>query len=346
MKPSVINEKIFFGAANGYSGFRTNFDRIFSPRKLDKLFIIKGGPGTGKSSLMRKVKEHFLSDADINTVLCSSDPESLDGLLITSDGITVGLVDGTAPHTMDPEYPGAVEEIINLGDSFNLERLQTEKEKIIDLSDRKKENYKRAYSSLKIAGYIYNNIYDIFSECACYNRAENDIVDFIGDEKNGESNIIKSDFLLGAFCKSGYKILNNHSETKQYVLIKGDGISEYMIMTKIKKMLMLNSIDFTYYTSAFSENLYDAIETSTTLYTITKGKEYSLDCTGFTPKNYEYEQLKTSYLRMLENAQLSLIKASEYHFKLEAIYSTAMSFEKNDQKCAMIIDKMRKIFHK
>ena len=39
-----ISDKNYFGAANGYRGFRSNFDKIFSPKSYSKLFIIKGGP--------------------------------------------------------------------------------------------------------------------------------------------------------------------------------------------------------------------------------------------------------------------------------------------------------------
>ena len=33
----------FFAAANGYSGFRSYFDKIFNPKDYDAIYILKGG---------------------------------------------------------------------------------------------------------------------------------------------------------------------------------------------------------------------------------------------------------------------------------------------------------------
>ena len=48
----------FFAAANTEEGFYSIFESVFPPSALDKIFIIKGGPGTGKSTLMRQIAEY------------------------------------------------------------------------------------------------------------------------------------------------------------------------------------------------------------------------------------------------------------------------------------------------
>ena len=47
------HEKHFFAAANTSSGFVSFFDRLFDPKTLKKIYILKGGPGVGKSTLMK-----------------------------------------------------------------------------------------------------------------------------------------------------------------------------------------------------------------------------------------------------------------------------------------------------
>ena len=47
----------FFAAANGFSGFRSYFPDVFKSSDYTRIFILKGGPGTGKSSLLRKLCE-------------------------------------------------------------------------------------------------------------------------------------------------------------------------------------------------------------------------------------------------------------------------------------------------
>jgi hypothetical protein len=337
--------KKYFGAANGFCGFRSNFGEIFSPRRLDKIFIIKGGPGTGKSSFMRRVKEELSSKMDVTEILCSSDPNSLDGILIGKNEVTIGIADGTAPHTMDAEYPGAVEEIVNLGEAFDFKRLSENKTDIFDLSDNKKRCYSDAYSSLKVAGLIYENITAIYSKNGIYDKAESAIKEFICDEIPSAKDSVRTKFLIGAFCKNGYVRLDSDM-SKRKVLIKGDGISEYIVMSKLKDLLLRNGIYYKTFSSAFSDKIYDGIETEQSFYTISDSSQYTLDTTQFIPRSYEYEQLKTSYRSMLESAQLSLIKASEYHFKMESIYSSSIDFRKNNEKCDTIIEKINVILNK
>ena len=45
----------FFPGSNTPDGFYSLFDGLYSPEDGWRLFIIKGGPGTGKSALMKKV---------------------------------------------------------------------------------------------------------------------------------------------------------------------------------------------------------------------------------------------------------------------------------------------------
>ena len=47
----------YFAAANTSDGFISYFDRVFDPSKLDCLYVIKGGPGTGKSSMLFRVAD-------------------------------------------------------------------------------------------------------------------------------------------------------------------------------------------------------------------------------------------------------------------------------------------------
>ena len=38
---------------NTSKGFYSRFDNIISPEEARRIFVIKGGPGTGKSTLMK-----------------------------------------------------------------------------------------------------------------------------------------------------------------------------------------------------------------------------------------------------------------------------------------------------
>ena len=72
-----------FAAANSGKGFCSFYGEIFSPERTERRYLIKGGPGTGKSSLMRRVAgEAEKRGYGVEYYRCSSDPTSLDAILI------------------------------------------------------------------------------------------------------------------------------------------------------------------------------------------------------------------------------------------------------------------------
>ncbi len=138
-------KQIFFAAMNTPFGFRSCFNEIFS--KLRRLYIIKGGPGTGKSRLMREISVAAQDKGfAVEEFLCSSDPLSLDGVIIPE--LSIGIIDGTPPHTYDPKTPGAVENIIDLGRFWNSFSLHENYDEISALSQAKTRLYSSVYSYL------------------------------------------------------------------------------------------------------------------------------------------------------------------------------------------------------
>ena len=136
----------YFAASNSGSGFCNYFGEIFSSDRLDKVYIIKGGPGTGKSYFMKSVARAAEEGGkSVIYYYCSSDQASLDGIIINE---RIGIFDGTAPHSAEADIPGAVHEIIDLGRFWDARALLERKEEITRLSAEKKKHYFRAYRYL------------------------------------------------------------------------------------------------------------------------------------------------------------------------------------------------------
>lgn len=122
----------YFLGANTPKGFVSRYDELFLDERIRKTLIIKGGPGCGKSTLMRSVgREASELGCEVEELLCSSDPDSLDGIVIPAAGLA--LVDGTAPHVLEPPLCGCGTEYLNLGDCYDSTKLTLQKEQLLAL---------------------------------------------------------------------------------------------------------------------------------------------------------------------------------------------------------------------
>ncbi len=88
--------KRVFPGGNTSKGFFSYYDYLIE-KDANRIFVIKGGPGVGKSSMMKKIgKEMIDRGYDVEFHHCSSDNNSIDGIVIPK--LKVAMVDGTAPH--------------------------------------------------------------------------------------------------------------------------------------------------------------------------------------------------------------------------------------------------------
>lgn len=145
-----------FPGGNTSKGFYSFYRYILSQEEARRIICIKGGPGTGKSSLMKKIGTIFNEKGyDLEYHHCSSDNNSLDGVVIK--GLNVALLDGTSPHVVDPQNPGAVDEILNMGTCWNEPEFQKYRKQIIDINNKIGHNFKRAYKYFGAAKLIHDD---------------------------------------------------------------------------------------------------------------------------------------------------------------------------------------------
>jgi len=147
------NEDAYFAASNSSLGFYSYYGECFDAPDIGHLYAIKGGPGTGKSRFMREVAQCAESCGwKCEYIYCSSDPDSLDGIILSRGGQRIGLMDATAPHVYEPSRPGVREDMINLGDFWSIELLTKRAEEIEALSRAKGAAYRKAYRYLAAMG--------------------------------------------------------------------------------------------------------------------------------------------------------------------------------------------------
>ena len=139
MRKTITPVSFFFGA-NNKSKYVSLFDSMYDPKEEGKHYILKGGPGTGKSTLMKKLASELERKGYcVERGYCSADPNSLD--VVLAPEISFSIVDGTSPHEFNATYPGVTEFIVNLGEAWDKKYLNEYKTAIINLSDENKKMY-------------------------------------------------------------------------------------------------------------------------------------------------------------------------------------------------------------
>ena len=128
----IVNAPRFFLGANTPQGFVSRYDQLGSPHQGWRQYLVKGGPGTGKSTLMKRVARQLdRRCGPIQYIHCSSDVDSLDGFVLPQ--LKVAVCDATPPHVLEPRYPGAFENVVAITDCWDRELLYRRREEILSL---------------------------------------------------------------------------------------------------------------------------------------------------------------------------------------------------------------------
>lgn len=120
-------QQYFLGGASP-EGFVSDF---LSEQESKYGYLLKGGPGTGKSTLLRNIAGAF-SDETVSLYHCASDPHSLDAVVLEDRGVY--LADATAPHEMSISLPYVNGELVDLGRALHPEQLMGDRDAIVSRS--------------------------------------------------------------------------------------------------------------------------------------------------------------------------------------------------------------------
>ncbi len=337
-----ITPKHFFAARNGHRGFESIFPIVFAPQSYKKIYILKGGPGTGKSSLMRRISEHFSSlDYSVSNVLCSSDPGSLDGVIVCGQDTRVAIIDGTAPHSTDPTLPGAAEEIVNLGVAFDTNKLEKERYVLDELNSTKRQGYEKGYKLLGCAGSLFDYIWDEINSSPCYKAAEKQSKIIMKDLRAAEKAAKADTNFISAFCKDGYKRLPIEDDKLTVINLCADRFVCGIIMKIIAEKLGERGVISRICPSALDHRLIDRIYTSSYVISANECSNSGQFYLGNIDTGIDnYDELCRIYEQELEMAQHAFLVASQSHFKMEAIYSKAVDFSQNEKTAERLIKKI------
>lgn len=343
--PTGISTHFFLGA-NSPTGFYSLYDWLIDLEAAQDVYILKGGAGCGKSSFMRYIAAKMIDcGADVEYIHCSSDPDSLDGIVIAQLG--TAFVDGTSPHVVEPKYPAVVESYINLGDYYNREALKLVRNEIIDATTAYKAGFPAAYRCLSAARSLSDECYAIASGAVDFRRLAKRCKGISQREfkKTGRTggNITKR--FLSAVTPNGYMCDFTTVDTmcsRVYELASNYGLARFM-MSAFQKAAVENGYDVI----ACYDPLYPDESPEHVL--IPELKLGFVTSTGMIPYGgspyrrilldnmIDKSQMKATKTRLrfsrkmvkslIDEAVSSLALSKSHHDKLEAIYNPFVDFD-------------------
>lgn len=339
--------KHYFAGGNTARGFFSLFDECLVG--LERVFILKGGPGTGKSTLMKNIGAKWLEKGfDLEFLHCSSDHHSIDGVIIRE--LKIGVVDGTAPHVIEPKVPGVVEEYVNLGEAWDSERLALKKERIVDLNSRVQLAFRSVYETFEEALKIHDEWEKIYINSMDFEKAnkltEKLAESFFNDMVLNKHSDVKHRFLGAATPEGAVDFVPNLTEDIAHrFFIKGrPGSGKSTMLKKLAAEAESRGIDVEIYHCGFDPHSLDMLifrELGIAIFDSTAPHEYFpsregdeiIDLYGtiietgtdeiFADKIKLYSQ---SYQEKMKQAISYLSEAMGLRNELESIYIAAMDF--------------------
>ena len=118
----------FFLGTTTPAGFKGYFEPLRREPGM-QMYLIKSGPGCGKSTLMKRLALKAEQKGEpIQRIHCASDPDSLDGVIFLDK--RAAIVDATAPHVLEPDAPGAEEQVVSLYHTLDADALRAHTDEV------------------------------------------------------------------------------------------------------------------------------------------------------------------------------------------------------------------------
>ncbi len=329
--------KDIFAGINTYRGYVPLLGE--SLKDAEEVYIIKGTPGSGKSTLMKRLYRQAKEKGEnCLAIRCSSDPNSLDGVYF--EDRKTAVADGTSPHVLDAEKPVLRDHIVDIIQYCDREALKARSSELESLLKSKKECFSKAYSSLYALGVIEKAMSDTAEECFDTEKIRHAAICFAKKRTYAKGGIVK--LPMRCVCGSGFVSSLPEGVSENVTIFDRYGTSS-VYMRYFCDFLEEKNAHCVVLPSPVDDKTPDAVFfpeegllVSTDRYCANES-ENSSDMLRFADrdalKNVKgklglYEKLRSE---LVSDIIKEMRKASEYHSEAERLYSAAFDFAKLDE---------------
>ena len=309
---------------------------------------------------MKKIAAHFNEKGyDIEYHHCSSDNNSLDGIVIK--GLNVAMLDGTAPHVVDPINPGAVDEILNMGECWNEDGFKKFRKNIVDTNKEIGKIFRRAYRFFGAAKAVHDDWTNYNNEAlnpAKLNKLKEELKEKIFTSSVGgfgnERHLFATAFTPNGVVTYVDTVVKDYE--KIYVLNGGPGTGKTEVLDLISKEALKRGM----YVEIFHDPLIPERiehvfipELKTAVITSNEINNKKFEGTQIYMDNYlnaytiskNREEIKIDselFYELLNKGLKTIASAKILHDHLETYFIPNMDFEKINKVTKSVIDKIEK----
>jgi len=254
----------------------------------------------------------------------------------------------TQSHVVDPKNPGAVDEIIHLGDFWDEEGIRKHKREIMDDNREVGRTFRRAYRYIKGAYSFYEDNMEIISwgiDNAEVNSIAKELTDIIfGDTDTAKKEGRIRRLFASAITPNGYvNYLSTLLEGNKVYMLEGrPGTGTEKVISKVMETAVVKGYDVEAYYCALNPlklehlvipKLGVALATSNEYHNITKKDIVPINLDEYIDEKIldkyksELEFNKGQFDSIMDSAIKTIAKAKEIHDRMETYYISNMDFE-------------------
>lgn len=339
--------KHYFAGGNTAIGPFSLYESAF--QGMERLFLLTGDPGTGKSAIIGRVAQTMLERGfDVQLFHCPLDSDALDGLIVTD--LKVGLVDGAACRMELAELPGAEVTFIDLGQAVDAEGIASSAEYIAQFDGQVKASFARAYETFAKALRIHDEWEKFYIESMIFAEANHVVQELVeslfGDRELSKDARVRHLFLGAATPAGAVDFIPNLTEdAERRIFVKGrPGSGKSTMLKKLVSAAGERGFDVDVFHCGFDPNSLDMLvfpELKLAIFDSTAPHEHFpsretdeiLDMyertmiPGTDEKHAEsLAEIKARYADAMQQATAQLAEAKKLYDRIKDIYSFATDF--------------------